>query len=268
MASIPDDERLLPKHFAKAEGTEDWRLLGEGACTFIPTDSFEQSVRLIDALTKLPALVDNPPDIDVRRDGVTIRVITAADNWFGPSKKDVERARQISAAVRDLGLTPDPLRAQTVLIIPGAPDIKAIMPFWQAVLGYRPRPDSPDEDLVDPGDRSPAFWFEKMNEPRAGRRRSDPSRDLGRPRRSAAPHRCRASRRRPHGPRQLRPRLVDPRRPRRQRSRHRDSATARLAKPKSSGGSFSSAQSNSSTSTISASSSPLRRGPVPAIMPS
>lgn len=167
MASIPDDERLLPKHFARAEGTEDWRLLGEGACTCVPTDSFEQSARLVDALTKLPALADNPPDIDVRRDGVTIRVITAADNWFGPSKRDVARARQISAAVRELGLTPDPLRAQTVLIIPGAPDIKAIMPFWQAVLGYKPRPDSPDEDLVDPGGRSPAFWFEKMNEARS-----------------------------------------------------------------------------------------------------
>jgi 4a-hydroxytetrahydrobiopterin dehydratase len=167
MAVLSDDQRLLPKHFAAAEGTEDWRLLGEGACTFVPTDSFEQSVRLIDALTKLPALANNPPDIDIRRDGVTIRVITAADNWFGPSKPDIERARQIAAAIRDLGLTPDPLRAQTVLIIPGAPDIKKVMPFWQAVLGYKPRPDSPDEDLVDPGDRSPAFWFENMNEPRA-----------------------------------------------------------------------------------------------------
>jgi 4a-hydroxytetrahydrobiopterin dehydratase len=167
VASIPDEDRLLPRHFAQAEGTEDWRLLGEGACTFVPTGSFEGSVRLIEALTDLPALAGNPPDIDLRRDGVTIRIITAADNWFGPSKPDIERARQISAAVRNLGLTPDPLRAQTVLIIPGAPDIKAIMPFWQAVLGYRPRPDSPDQDLVDPGDRSPAFWFEKMNEPRA-----------------------------------------------------------------------------------------------------
>ena len=40
------------------------------------------------------------------------------------------------------------------------------MPFWRAVLGYKPRPDSPDEDLIDPLDRGPAFWFESMNEPR------------------------------------------------------------------------------------------------------
>ena len=29
------------------------------------------------------------------------------------------------------------------------------------------RPDSPDEDLVDPRSRNPGFWFEGMNEPRA-----------------------------------------------------------------------------------------------------
>jgi 4a-hydroxytetrahydrobiopterin dehydratase len=36
------------------------------------------------------------------------------------------------------------------------------MPFWQAALGYERRLDSPDEDLVDPGDRGPGFWFEAM----------------------------------------------------------------------------------------------------------
>jgi len=41
------------------------------------------------------------------------------------------------------------------------------MPFWQAVLGYVPRPDSPDEDLVDRHDRSAPFWFEEMEELRS-----------------------------------------------------------------------------------------------------
>jgi 4a-hydroxytetrahydrobiopterin dehydratase len=42
------------------------------------------------------------------------------------------------------------------------------MPFWRAVLGYEPRGDTPDEDLVDPRSRGPAFWFERMGEPRQG----------------------------------------------------------------------------------------------------
>jgi 4a-hydroxytetrahydrobiopterin dehydratase len=53
-----------------------------------------------------------------------------------------------------------------MLIVPGAPASAEIGPFWQAVLGYAPRNDSPDEDLVDPSWRGPAFWFEQMNEPR------------------------------------------------------------------------------------------------------
>ena len=40
------------------------------------------------------------------------------------------------------------------------------MPFWRAVLGYEPRSDSPDEDLVDPHTIGPSFWFEPMDEPR------------------------------------------------------------------------------------------------------
>jgi 4a-hydroxytetrahydrobiopterin dehydratase len=38
------------------------------------------------------------------------------------------------------------------------------MPFWQHVLGYAPRPDSPEEDLVDSHDRGAPFWFEAMEE--------------------------------------------------------------------------------------------------------
>jgi 4a-hydroxytetrahydrobiopterin dehydratase len=34
------------------------------------------------------------------------------------------------------------------------------------VLGYAPRQDSPDEDLVDPLREGPPFWFETMDEPR------------------------------------------------------------------------------------------------------
>jgi 4a-hydroxytetrahydrobiopterin dehydratase len=41
------------------------------------------------------------------------------------------------------------------------------MPFWQAVLRYDPRPDSPDEDLVDPHERLAPFWLEQMDELRS-----------------------------------------------------------------------------------------------------
>jgi 4a-hydroxytetrahydrobiopterin dehydratase len=105
--------------------------------------------------------------VDVRHDGVTVHMITYTDDYFGPSQQDVALARQISAAARKLGLAADPSAIQSLLIIPGATNIAEIMPFWRAVLGYEPRRDSPDEDLVDPHDRGAPFWFEQME--RAGR---------------------------------------------------------------------------------------------------
>ena len=55
---------------------------------------------------------------------------------------------------------------QSLLVIPGAPDRAKVTPFWRAVLGYEPRRDSPDEDLVDPRGRTVPFWFEQMKAPR------------------------------------------------------------------------------------------------------
>jgi len=130
--------------------------------------SFAESAKFVQAIGEIPGVVDHPPAVDVREGGVTVRLISVADDYFGMTQRDVEVARQISAVARDRGLSADPSGVQYLLVIPGAPDITEVMPFWRAVLGYEPRPDSPDEDLVDPQDRGPAFWFESMDEPRPG----------------------------------------------------------------------------------------------------
>ncbi|HET7676947.1 MAG TPA: VOC family protein [Candidatus Limnocylindrales bacterium] len=158
--------RISPRQFHESEGVQDWRVVGDGACAHFRTGSFTESARLIQAIGDIAGLDDHPPAVDVRHGGVTVRLVRVADDYYGMTELDVEVARRISAAARDLGLSSDPLAVQSVLVIPGAPDIAAVMPFWQAVLGYQRRPDSPDEDLVDPRDRGPALWFEAMDEPR------------------------------------------------------------------------------------------------------
>jgi 4a-hydroxytetrahydrobiopterin dehydratase len=82
------------------------------------------------------------------------------------SRRDVEMARQISAAARRLALSAEPSAVQSLLIIPGATSIAEVTPFWRAALGYEPRRDSPAEDLVDPRGRGPGFWFEQMKRSR------------------------------------------------------------------------------------------------------
>ena len=159
-------DRITVRQFRESEGVEDWRVLGEGACTYFRSGSFAAGARLVQAMSELTGLDDHHPDVDLRHDGVTVRLITITNDYYGMSTRDVELARQISAIARELGLSADPSAVQSLLVIPGATVTAEVMPFWRAVLGYEPRGDSPDEDLVDPRGRGPSFWFERMDEPR------------------------------------------------------------------------------------------------------
>ena len=161
-------DQITPSQFHESDGVEDWRVLGDGACTYFHTGSFAAGARLVQAIGELPGLDEHHPDVDLRHDGVTVRLVTATDEYMGMTQRDVELARKISEIARDQKLQGDPSAVQSVLVIPGAPDTAKVMPFWRAVLGYVPRADSPDDDLVDPHDRGPAFWFEPMREPRQG----------------------------------------------------------------------------------------------------
>ena len=159
-------ERVFSRQFHAAEGAEAWRVLPEGAHAFFRTDSFATSARLVDAIGQLVE-EGGAPSIDIRGDGVTVLIGAFKGRDFGLVRSDLELARRISEAAGALGLRAEPAAIQSLSIIPGARERAAIMPFWQAVLGYSPRPDSPDEDLVDPHGRLAPFWFEEMGELRA-----------------------------------------------------------------------------------------------------
>jgi len=159
-------DQITPSQFEEIEGVKDWRLTSEGATAFFHTRSFSESARFVQAISELQGIEEHRPGVDIRQDSVTVHMIISTADYFGPSRRDVELASKISAVARRLGLAADPSAVQSLLIIPGATNIAKVMPFWRAILGYEPRRDSPDEDLVDPHDRGPAFWFEQMNEPR------------------------------------------------------------------------------------------------------
>jgi 4a-hydroxytetrahydrobiopterin dehydratase len=160
-------KRITPRQFHEADGVNEWRVLSEGACTYFRTGSFAKGAKLVEAISELADLDAHHPAVDVRHDGVTVRLLTRTDDYWGMSERDVELARQISAVARGQGVPADPSAVQTLLVIPGAPVTAEVMPFWRAVLGYEPRSDSPEEDLVDPRGLGPGFWFEPMDQPRA-----------------------------------------------------------------------------------------------------
>jgi 4a-hydroxytetrahydrobiopterin dehydratase len=116
-------------------------VIGNGACAFFRTDSFAAAAQLVQPISQLPGVDQHDPDVDLRGNGVTVRLITSADDYFG-MRRDIDLAHQISVAGHRLGLWADPSAVQSVLVIPGAPDIGKVMPFWRATLGYTPRSKS------------------------------------------------------------------------------------------------------------------------------
>ena len=151
--------------FLESDGVQDWHVVGDGGLAHFRTESFATAAQLLQGITELPGVNDHFPDVDLQRDGVTVRLITTTDDYYGISRRDVEVASQISEAARELCLTADPASVQSVLVIPGAPVSAKAMPFWRPFSGMslarQPR-RGPGRSA-----RSGAFfWFEDINEPR------------------------------------------------------------------------------------------------------
>lgn len=169
MTSARDSERITARQFHETDGVQDWRFVAGGACTHFCTGTFVSGARLVRAVSELADLDDHHPDVDLRNGGVTVRLLTLTPDYCGLSQRDVELARKISAAARELGLAGDPSVMQTVQVSIDALARLEVAPFWRALLGYVER-DGP-EDLMDPYASGPAFYFAQMDAPRQQRNR-------------------------------------------------------------------------------------------------
>ena len=101
-------DQITMRKFRESEGVEDLRVVGEGACAYFRTGSFAAGSRLAHAISELAGLDDHHPDVDLRHDGVIVRLITVAagyyglseraSNWLGRSRRS--RASWASPAIR------------------------------------------------------------------------------------------------------------------------------------------------------------------------
>ncbi|TDD66811.1 Pterin-4-alpha-carbinolamine dehydratase [Jiangella aurantiaca] len=163
---------ITARAFHEDETTQDWRVVGDGACAVFRTGSFADGARLAQALAAaVPDAGPHHPDVDLQRDTVTVRLITVTDHYTGLTDRDLDLARRISAVAREQGLAAEPALVQTVQLTIDALVSADVMPFWAAVLGYERRADNPDEDLVDPRWRGASIWFQDMDAPRPQRNR-------------------------------------------------------------------------------------------------
>jgi 4a-hydroxytetrahydrobiopterin dehydratase len=159
-------EKITAGEFQAAEGVDDWRVLFNGANAYFRTGTFATGVALVDAIGRLAVPLARSPDVDLRPEGVT--VVLGRPEVAGLTHQDVETARQISAAARELGASADPGGVQYVQVAIDAFVSPGVMAFWKAVLGYE---TMGDEDLLDPQRRGPSIWFQGMDPKREGRNR-------------------------------------------------------------------------------------------------
>jgi 4a-hydroxytetrahydrobiopterin dehydratase len=153
----PGDARAIPRGRLAGDGIRGLHpLCGHFTC---------QGARLADAIGGLAARSGIDPDVDLRRDGVTVRLTVSEDGEL--SEQDAILAGEIAAAARELDLNVDLGGVQMIQVAIDAMSIPDVVPFWQAVLGYEVHGDS----LLDPKFEGPTVWFQQMDAPRPQRNR-------------------------------------------------------------------------------------------------
>jgi 4a-hydroxytetrahydrobiopterin dehydratase len=134
-------ETVTPKQFHEV----DWRVVRNDACTHVRTGSFAAGLTLVGAIGRLADAANHHPDVDLRSDGVTVRLRSGSDGRL--SEQDVALARRISGAARELDVPIDLAGLQSIQVAIDAMVIPDVLPFWRAVLGYE---QVDDADLIDP----------------------------------------------------------------------------------------------------------------------
>ncbi|GAA1058495.1 hypothetical protein GCM10017608_25900 [Agromyces luteolus] len=161
---------ISPQQFHDAEGVDDWRVLYWGAHAFFRASSYVEAARFVAAITAIDEVARHEPDVDLRHEGVAVKLISREVRDL--STRDVEVARLVSAVAREHGLTADVSVLQVVQTAIASPPSAEVAPFWTAVLGYV-RPN--DTHLVDPLRRGSSVFLqpEERVGPRRGRMHVD-----------------------------------------------------------------------------------------------
>ncbi len=94
-------ERLTPQQFHDADGVEDWRVVTNVAQAHFRTGSFPVGVALVDAIGTLADAAGHLPEVDLRPEGVTVRLTTwTPEHFFWLSERDVDGPEDLGGGPR------------------------------------------------------------------------------------------------------------------------------------------------------------------------
>lgn len=159
--------QMSANEFQQQTGGDGWRVLEGEAYAWFEAPSHAAGATMVERLVESAG--SGFPDIDLRPTGVRVRLT-------GQGEPEVRQAAAISAAARELGLTPDPSVLQVAVLAIDTPDPERLAPFWRTVFAYR---QDDNFRLTDPLRRDPGISFHQDDEHRPLRNRLHI--DVGRP---------------------------------------------------------------------------------------
>ncbi|QCR20703.1 hypothetical protein C1N71_06455 [Agrococcus sp. SGAir0287] len=136
------------------EGLGDWRLVLGRLVARFATGDLSTGARLVGEIARVADEADHHPDVDLRYPHVTVTLVS--HDVRGVTQRDVRLARRISELAAAAGAAAEPTAPQLLELALDTPATSAVLPFWQAVLGY----DASDDDVTDPAGRGPSLWFQ------------------------------------------------------------------------------------------------------------
>ncbi|MFB7884319.1 VOC family protein [Microbacterium sp. NPDC056057] len=168
--SADGSDAISAAGFHRAPGVSDWRVTGTGPQAVFTATSLSHAAGLVAPIVAAAERFGLRPDIDVRPEGVVVRIPYAGPE--GIPAAAVEFAAAVSEAAADQRLTPDPSRAQSIGIYVAQHSGADVRPFFTAALGYE---DVGDTDAADPMRCGPQLAFNPItgDSPSRGRTHFD-----------------------------------------------------------------------------------------------
>lgn len=161
---------ITAAEFHRAPGVSDWRVTGTGPQAVFSATSLARAADLIPPTVAAAAQFGIEPDIDLRPEGVVVRIPYRDPEGIPTAGRQFAAA--VSTAAAGLGLTADPSRAQSIGIYVAQHSQVDTRPFFMAALGYDALGET---DAVDPMRCGPQLAFNPIagDSPARGRTHFD-----------------------------------------------------------------------------------------------
>jgi 4a-hydroxytetrahydrobiopterin dehydratase len=117
----------------EAADLQDWRWLLGALHARFATGDFATGLELVNRIGALADEANHHPDLELQYPQVAVKLVS--HDVSGVTSRDVDLARRISDAARELDITAHPASLSVVDFGLDTADEEAIAPFWRAVLG-------------------------------------------------------------------------------------------------------------------------------------